>query len=275
MRKPKVLFVSQEIFPFLPSNQISDISRKLPQKTQESGKEIRVFMPKYGCINERRHQLHEVIRLSGMNLIIDDNDHPLIIKVASIPAGRMQVYFIDNEEYFQRKAVYADKSEKFFEDNDERAMFFCKGVLETVKKLGWTPDIIHCQGWMASFLPLYLKKVYHNDPHFSESKVVFSTFGDDLGAKVDEKLVEKLNFDNIEAADVETLKGANVESLYKLGAEYADAVVLADETSEETFKSYCESLDKTVITPSLDEHFEACNDLYNTIIEENHVLVEE
>lgn len=275
MRKPKVLFVSQEIFPFLPSNQISDISRKLPQKTQESGKEIRVFMPKFGCINERRHQLHEVIRLSGMNLIVDDNDHPLIIKVASIPAGRMQVYFIDNEEYFQRKAVHADKEGKFFEDNDERAMFFCKGVLETVKKLGWTPDIIHCHGWMAGILPMYLKKVYHNDPHFSESKVVFSAFGDNHNEALDAKLVDKLKFDGLEEGDVSTLKDANIEALYKFGMEYADAVVLGDEAAENTFGEYCEKLEKTVVSPGIEDHFTACNELYDTIIEENHVLVEE
>ncbi len=275
MRKPKVLFVSQEIFPFLPSNQISDISRKLPQKTQESGKEIRVFMPKFGCINERRHQLHEVIRLSGMNLIVDDNDHPLIIKVASIPAGRMQVYFIDNEEYFQRKAVHGSKDEAFFSDNDERAMFFCKGVLETVKKLGWTPDIIHCQGWMASFMPLYLKKVYHNDPHFSDSKVVFSAFGEQLDEKLDEKLTNKLSFDGIESDDINGLDQPNIEQLYQLGMEYSDAVVLGDEKANDTFAEFCEKNEKQTINPSLEEHFDSCNSLYDTILEENSVLVEE
>ena len=275
MRKPKVLFVSQEIFPFLPSNQISDISRKLPQKTQESGKEIRVFMPKFGCINERRHQLHEVIRLSGMNLIVDDNDHPLIIKVASIPAGRMQVYFIDNEEYFQRKAVHGSKEEAFFSDNDERAMFFCKGVLETVKKLGWTPDIIHCHGWMASFMPLYLKKVYHNDPHFSESKVVFSAFGEQLEEKLDAKLTDKLAFDGIETKAINDLEEPNIEKLYQLGMEYSDAVVLGDDKANDTFASFCEKNEKQIITPSLEEHFDSCNSLYDTILEENSVLVEE
>ncbi|TXC78974.1 glycogen/starch synthase [Luteibaculum oceani] len=275
MRKPKVLFVSQEITPFLPSNEISDISRKLPQKTQESGKEIRVFMPKYGCINERRHQLHEVIRLSGMNLIIDDNDHPLIIKVASIPAGRMQVYFIDNEEYFQRKAVNASKEGEFFEDNDERAMFFCKGVIETVKKLGWTPDIIHCHGWMSAFLPVYLKKVYHNDPHFSESKVVFSTYSGQLENKLNNNIPAKLNFDGIELENQDVLKNPSVENLYQLGMQYADAVVLADEDASEKFGSFCNELDVNTIQPSEDEHFEACNELYNTIIEESAVLVEE
>src|SRR6188768_4367308 len=154
--KVKVLFVSQEITPFVDESEIAKIGRQLPQGTQESGKEIRVFMPRFGLINERRNQLHEVIRLSGMNLIIDDSDHPLIIKVASIQAARMQVYFIDNEEYFQRKAIFRDTKKKFFKDNDDRTIFFCRGVLETVKKLGWSPDIIHCHGWMTSLIPLLI-----------------------------------------------------------------------------------------------------------------------
>ena len=176
MQKKRVLYVSQEIQPFLPETAISKTVRQVSQGIQESGKEIRVFMPRFGCINERRHQLHEVIRLSGMNLIIDDSDHPLIIKVASIPAAKMQVYFIDNEEYFKRKAVYGDDEEAFFGDNDERAIFFCRGVVETVRKLGWKPDIIHCSGWMTSLLPLYLKKFYNDDPHFSDAKVVYHRF---------------------------------------------------------------------------------------------------
>jgi starch synthase len=174
MKKPRVLYVSQEITPFLPKSELSEVSRNLPQGIHEKGKEIRVFMPKYGSINERRHQLHEVIRLSGMNLVVDDTDHPLIIKVASIPTARMQVYFIDNENYFQRKADLTDKSGKFFKDNDERSIFFCRGVLETVRKLGWAPDIIHCHGWFTSLLPLYVKKFYNDDPHFADAKVVFS-----------------------------------------------------------------------------------------------------
>jgi len=171
MEKKKILFVSQEITPFLPKSDLSTTARKLPQGVQEGGKEIRVFMPRFGVINERRHQLHEVIRLSGMNLIVDDLDHPLIIKVASIPTARMQVYFIDNEEYFKRKGVFTDSKDNEYEDNDERSMFFCRGVLETVKKLGWKPDVIHCHGWMTSLMPMYVKDIYKNDPHFSDTKV--------------------------------------------------------------------------------------------------------
>ncbi|MCW8940509.1 MAG: glycogen/starch synthase, partial [Flavobacteriales bacterium] len=161
MKKKKVLFISQEISPYLEESELANIGRHLPQGIQEKGKEIRTFMPKFGCINERRNQLHEVIRLSGMNLIIDDNDHPLIIKVGSIQQARLQVYFIDSEDFFDRKAMLHDtKSGKLFEDNDERAIFFARGVLETVKKLGWVPDIVHCHGWMTSLVPLYIKTSY-------------------------------------------------------------------------------------------------------------------
>ena len=176
MEKKKVLFISQEIFPFLPKSEISSVARRLPQITQEEGKEIRVFTPRYGVINERRHQLHEVIRLSGLNLSIDDQDHPLIIKVASVPQARMQVYFIDNEEYFRRKATFLDEDHELFEDNDERTLFFGKGVIETVKKLGWKPDIIHIHGWMTCCLPLYIKEFEQNEPLFKDTKIVFSSY---------------------------------------------------------------------------------------------------
>ena len=163
MEKKKILYISQEITPYLPESEMSEIGRYLPQGAQERGREIRTFMPRYGCVNERRNQLHEVIRLSGMNLVIKDTDHPLIIKVASIQAARMQVYFIDNEDYFQRKCALTDEEGKEFVDNDERAVFFARGVLETVIKLRWAPDIIHCHGWLTSLIPLYIKKYYFNN----------------------------------------------------------------------------------------------------------------
>ena len=178
MRKARILFVSSEIHPYLDLTEQSKVARFLPQGIQERGKEIRTFMPKFGNINERRNQLHEVIRLSGMNLIIDDSDHPLIIKVASIQAARMQVYFIDNEEYFQRKYMARDAADNFYHDNDDRTIFFCRGVLETVKKLGWAPDIIHCHGWMTSLIPLLIKTSYKDDPMFNTSKVAYSLYND-------------------------------------------------------------------------------------------------
>ena len=167
MEKPKILFVSQEIYPYTRESSMARMSRYLPQSTQESGREIRTFMPRYGIINERRNQLHEVIRLSGINMIINDADHPLIIKVASIQAARMQIYFIDNEEFFHKKNMFQDKSGKYYENNDEKCIFFARGVLETVKKLGWTPDIIYCSGWCTSLVPLYAKLLYKDSPIFT------------------------------------------------------------------------------------------------------------
>ena len=222
----KILFVNSEITPYLPESTISTVGRYLPQGIQEGGKEIRSFMPRYGNINERRNQLHEVIRLSGMNIVVNDIDRPLIIKVASISSARMQVYFIDNEDYFHRKFVYTDEEGKFFEDNDERAIFFARGVMETVKKLRWKPDVIHCQGWISHLLPLYLKKAYKDDPIFTDCKVVLSlydeianeTFADDMGSKT---IVP-----GIKNKDLEVIKQANGINLAKLAIQYSDGIIM-------------------------------------------------
>ena len=275
MQKKRVLYVSQEIQPFLPETEISKTVRQAPQGIQESGKEIRVFMPRFGCINERRHQLHEVIRLSGMNLIIDDSDHPLIIKVASIQAAKMQVYFIDNEEYFKRKAVFGNDEEKFFADNDERAIFFCRGVVETVKKLGWSPDVIHCNGWMTGILPLYLKKFYHDDPHFADTKVVYSVYNEGFEGSLDSRMAEKLKFDGFEDADLETIADPTADNLNKMGVEWADAIIKGSENISSEVEDYITSSGK----PSLDWQNEetmvaAYNEFYDQVMEENSVLAD-
>ena len=226
MEEPvRVLFVNSEIFPYMPETDISVLGRYLPQGIQESGKEIRSFMPRYGTINERRNQLHEVIRLSGMNLVINNADRPLVIKVSSISSARMQVYFIDNEDYFHRKFIYQDAEGKDFKDNDERAVFFARGVLETVKKLRWKPDIIHCQGWITHFVPVYLKKVYHEDPIFTETKVVLSLYNEMLGACLGEGLIDKIQGDNLGRSDVDQLEEPTGINLAKLAIRYADGVV--------------------------------------------------
>jgi len=277
MKKTRVLYVSQEITPFLPKNELSEVSRNLPQGIHEKGKEIRVFMPKYGSINERRHQLHEVIRLSGMNLVVNDTDHPLIIKVASIPTARMQVYFIDNEDYFQRKAVLTNKDGKFFKDNDERSIFFCRGVLETVKKLGWAPDIIHCHGWFTSLMPLYLKKFYNEDPHFADSKVIFSAYSRDFDGKLDDKIAEKLKFDGFSDEDLAGLSGKNVdfETLTKFAFHYSDGLIEASDDLPDSIASEIKSSEK----PSL-EYCDPANcvknysDFYDEILEDQSVLAD-
>tara|TARA_R100000951_G_scaffold81879_1_gene69580 strand:+ start:581 stop:1405 length:825 start_codon:yes stop_codon:yes gene_type:complete len=243
MEKKRILFVSQEITPFLPKSEVSTIARKLPQGVQENGKEIRVFMPRFGIINERRHQLHEVIRLSGMNLIIDDMDHPLIIKVASIPTARMQVYFIDNEEYFKRKAVFTDDKDEEFSDNDERSMFFCRGVLETVKKLGWKPDVIHCHGWMTSLMPMYVKDIYNNDPHFSDTKVVYSLYDDSFNKNWDDRFAEKLKFEGFDEGIIDAIKKGDHNSLSKTAIKYSDGVVMGSEALNDDLKEAFDNCD--------------------------------
>lgn len=225
MESVKVLFVSQEITPYLPETEMSHIGRFLPQGIQEMGMEIRTFMPRYGVINERRNQLHEVIRLSGMNLIIDDTDHPLIIKVASIQSARMQVYFIDNEDYFHRKALMQDEDGNFFDDNDERMIFFARGVLETVRKLRWSPDIVHCHGWFTSFVPVYLKKAYSEDPLFADSKVIFSLYNNGFEKPMDKRLQEKAILDGVSKDDLAVIEDSYYENLIKLSLQYSDATI--------------------------------------------------
>lgn len=225
MENYKVLFVSQEITPYLPENELSDIGRNLPQGIQENGCKIRTFMPRYGLVNERRNQLHEVIRLSGMNLIIEDTDHPLIIKVASIQSARMQVYFIDNEDYFHRKLVLNDKNGKSCKDNDERAIFFARGVLETVKKLRWSPDIVHCMGWFTGLVPLYLKKAYQDDPLFMNSKVVYSVYNGSFTTPLNKKFKKKILIEGIKDEDLSVLKSNDFNDVNKLAINYSDGII--------------------------------------------------
>jgi starch synthase len=229
MKDKKVLYVSSEVTPYLPVSEMSSMSFEAARKAHHKGVQTRIFMPRFGVINERRYQLHEVIRLSGMNLIINDMDMPLVIKVASIPKERMQVYFIDNEEYFKRKGVFKDEKSELFSDNDERAIFFAKGVIETVKKLNWAPDIIHVHGWMASLLPLYLKEYYKDDPLFNESKIVTSLYNNDFGGALNSKLIEKVKFDNISEEKAEILKVPNHTNILKSAIENSDGVIKASE----------------------------------------------
>jgi starch synthase len=273
MKKIKVLFVSQEINPYLTETDISSISRKLPQGIQESGKEIRTFMPRFGCINERRNQLHEVIRLSGMNLIINDSDHPLIIKVASIQSARMQVYFIDNEEYFQRKHIFRDAKKKFYKDNEDRMIFFCRGVLETVKKLGWNPDIIHCHGWMTSLIPLYIRTAYNDDPIFKDSKVVYSVYNNDIEENMEGGLTKKVLMDGIKPAHLTHYEDSTNLALNIAAMNWADAVVKASENLPAEILSQMNKLDKPVLDHFSSENYvSAYSDLYDGLLQTEIVL---
>ena len=265
MNGKKILFVSSELVPYLPENEVSLMSYETPRMVNSNGGQIRIFMPRYGNINERRHQLHEVIRLSGMNLVINDMDMPLIIKVASIPRERIQVYFIDNEEYFKRKATFTNDKGELFPDNDERAIFFAKGVVETVKKLNWTPDIIHVHGWMASLLPLYLKQYYADEPLFADSKIVTSVYGSGFNGSLDEKMQDKISFDGIEKEKVSSLSEPNYNNLLKVAVDFSDAVILAAEDIPEDLQSYISNLDKPVLPfVPIQEFEEAYANFYNT-----------
>lgn len=244
----RVLFVNSEIFPYLPDSRIAGIGRYLPQGIQERGKEIRSFMPRYGCINERKNQLHEVIRLSGMNIIISDVDRPLVIKVASISSARMQVYFIDNDDYFRRKQIYNDADGNFFADNDERAVFFARGVLETVKKLRWAPDIIHCQGWISHLVPAYLKKNYSGDPIFASSKVVLSLY-DDISSKdkFSAEFARKAAFGALAPEDLLLDEAPDGIKLAEGAIRYSDGVILGSDGVDKSLVSLCKELNVPVL----------------------------
>jgi starch synthase len=225
----KVLFVSSEMSPFLEESPVSTIARHLPQAIQDHNNEIRVLVPRFGVINERRNRLHEVVRLSGINISIGDNDNPLVIKVASIPGTRIQVYFLDNEDFFHRKYVYTNENDEFFDDNDERTIFFCKGVLETIKKLGWAPDIIHCQGWMTGLLPLYIKTLYKDEPVFKNSKVIYSVFCESQNGSLGEDFSQKASLNELSDQDLMCFGNADFKGLHMGGINYSDAVVRCSE----------------------------------------------
>jgi len=232
MSKIRILYVASEINPFLQTTEVADFVRKLPQAMQERGMEIRILVPRFGLINERKNRLHEVVRLSGINIAVGDEEKPLIIKVASIPNAKLQVYFIDNEDYFHRKSMFHDKENKFYEDNDERAIFFCKGVIETVRKLGWAPDVVHCNDWITSFIPLYLKTTYKNDPLFKNTKTVFTIYNNSFTHKFKGDLMGKVRMMDIEDNMLGHLKTADYEGFIKLGAQFSDVVSTAGDNKK-------------------------------------------
>jgi starch synthase len=276
MKKARVLFVSGEITPYLDETPMGHIARYLPQGIQEKGKEIRTFMPRYGVINERRNQLHEVIRLSGMNLIINDTDHPLIIKVASIQAARMQVYFIDNEEYFQRKFVTTDKKGDYFADNDERMIFFARGVIETVKKLGWAPDIVHCHGWFTGLLPLYLKKAFRDNPLFAETRVIYSVYDDEFPDPLHKDFAKKMLIEGVEKSDVDVVaKVPTYANVSKLAIDYSDAVIKGATKINSDVEKYIKKSGKMALDfKSKEEYIAAYSEFYDAVLAEEPLLVD-
>ena len=262
----KILFINQEIAPYVPDSELSLLGRDLPHSIQEQGFEIRTFMPKWGNINERRGQLHEVIRLSGMNLIIDETDHPLIIKVATIQSVKVQVYFIDNDDYFSRRQMDKDETGADYADNGERAIFFARGVLETVKKLRWVPDIIHCQGWMSAVVPFYIKTAYHDEPSFTNTKVVTSLYANSMTSQLDPNFKRCLEF---REATEELLKPYKAQfdfgELGKLAIDYSDGVVAAVKDVNKDLLGYAGEKNIPVLNYSEDNIGENMKAFYNTI----------
>ena len=267
MKDKRILYVSSEVIPYLPETEVSSMSFEAPRMVNKQGGQIRIFMPRYGNINERRHQLHEVIRLSGINLVVNDLEMPLIIKVDSIPKGRIQVYFIDNEDYFKRKATLTDEAGKLFEDNDERAIFFAKGVIETVKKLNWAPDIIHVHGWLASLLPLYLKEYYKDEPLFKDSKVVTSVYAQSFEGTLNKALKDKVKFDEIDDGHLKNLKLPDYVSLMKTAIDFSDGLIIGSQTIPEELNNYIDKIQKPVLEYQFPEAFaEAYTEFYSTQI---------
>jgi len=267
MKNRKILYVSSEVVPYLPESEISSMSFEIPKMVNKQGGQIRIFMPRYGNINERRHQLHEVIRLSGLNLVINDLDMPLIIKVASIPKERIQVYFIDNEEYFKRKATFTDSDGKLFKDNDERAIFFAKGVFETIKRLNWAPDIIHVHGWMAALLPLYLKKIYKDEPIFQNSKIITSLYGNEFKKTLNKTIIDKIIFDEIEEKHISELKNPTYENLMKIAIDSSDAIIKGSENISPEINKYLKKFKNPILEfHPVDSFSEPYIEFYNDLI---------
>lgn len=260
----------QEIFPYLPESTIATTCRTLSQAMQERGFEIRTFMPRYGVINERRNQLHEVIRLSGMNLIINNNDHQLIIKVASIPAARVQIYFIDNDDYFSRKGILRDAEGKPYEDNDQRAVFFARGVLETVKKLRWQPDIVHCHSWFSAAVPLYLRNTFSDDPIFTSAKVVCSLYDDMFEGEWSDNFRNTLIGEGVPAEKLDILNPASYENVVKLVIDNADGIIIEAEHLPTAVEEYIAKTGKKVLrgTPNKEDDawLEAYKEFYDSLL---------
>jgi starch synthase len=267
MEDKRILYVSSEVVPYLAENEVSLMSYDVPKMINDQGGQIRIFMPRYGNINERRHQLHEVIRLSGMNLVVNDLDMPLIIKVASIPKERIQVYFIDNDEYFKRKATFSDEDGVLYPDNDERAIFFAKGVVETVKKLNWVPDIIHVHGWMASLLPIYMKHYYKDEALFSETKIVTSVYGQSFEGTLNSEMINKIKFDNIPHDSIKELELSNYENLIIAAVNHSDGVIVASQNITPSLTKYIESSGKPFLPfASKDNFSEAYTNFYKALL---------
>jgi starch synthase len=276
MSKLKILYVAKEIAPFVEVGKVAEYVRSLPEAMQERGMEIRILVPRFGNINERRNRLHEVVRLSGINITVGLEDKPLVIKVASIPATRLQVYFLDNDDYFHRKSDLFDANGNFYSDNDERAIFFCKGVMETVKKLGWAPDIIHCHDWMTSLIPLYLKTHYKKEPIYQNSKVIFSVYNTSFEHKFTGNIVAKAKMNDIDEKYLAHLSSADYAGFIRMGIEYADAIFKSEDSYSAVHHSIFEEYNykKGIQYSPKDRDLEFYYNFYNELSGVNECVAE-
>jgi len=268
MSKKRILFIATEMSPYLELTEFAEIVNRLAVKSNETGLEVRCIMPRFGVINERRHRLHEVVRLSGINVSVDNDDYPLQIKVASLPNARLQVYFLENEDFFKRKNIFHDDNENWFDDNGLRAIFFCKGALETVKKFGWAPDVIHCSGWMASLAPVYIRTAYKREPVFGNSKIVFTIGENTFTEKLSADFIKKaLINNNIKEKDLETFKALTNTALFKGGSTYADAITFgAHEVDNDLVTEFSKAKGKKIVSfKGYDSDLSEYLELYNSL----------
>ncbi len=265
--KKRILYVAPAIYPYLPESYISNLCRFLPQHIQEKENEIRTFMPRFGCINERKNLLHEVIRLSGQNIIIEETDHPLIIKVASLQAVRMQIYFIDSEDFFKRKQIFTDEEGNFFPDNDSRILFFAKGVIETIKKLGWTPDIVHCHGWISSLVPIFIKTCFNDHPVFQDALIISSFYNDYFEDNLSPSFANKLKLTGIPEEGLEHLQNPNYDTLVKMAIDYSDGVVFGHSDVKPTVAEYLKNNDRLCMHhPEEGDYVDAYDEFYEKLL---------
>jgi starch synthase len=267
MEKKRLLLVTQELDPYTGISEISEMLSKVPKYMQDNGLELRILMPRYGTVNERRHRLHEVVRLSGMNIIVDDDDYPLIIKVASLPNSRLQVYFLDNEDFFKRKSVFEDADGQPFEDNPDRAVFFCKGAIETVKKFGWAPDIVFCAGFMTSLIPFYLKTAYKTEPLFANSQIVYSIYPTDIERMGAERFFQKANINNLSTADLEPYRDGDGISMHKGACAFSDGIIIGSESVDMNVDYLSVANDKPILPFPGEEFLPAYLEFFKNLTE--------
>ena len=266
MSKKRILFITQEMDPYLDLDGIGSLIQKLPATAQDEGMEIRILMPRFGVINERRHRLHEVVRLSGMNIIIDDDDYALIIKVASLPGSRIQVYFLDNDEFFKRKNVFLDDEGQPIDDNQEKTVFFCKGALETVRKFGWSPDIVHCHGWMTSLIPFYLKTAYKNDPILKGAKVIFSIYEKNIDSTFTDEFIKKAAINNLKQDQLAAFKNGTGINLYKGAIQYADGIINGSPDLEANIQKSIDESKKPFLQTESEDYLKSYIQFYKNFI---------